>query len=155
MKQFEGDVRQKHIILLCFFSALMIKSPKKDRDVVQHKGSKTSCNICWQFCKILCGIFLTLRSVRSRAGFPFSAGNPSVCGNSPQKWSQQQAESGDAEDQQVHLSMDRETEKKENKSSEDAIISSYTKEFKDIQSAVSWLKGTNFSASAHFVQVKR
>ena len=42
--------------------------------------------------------------------FAFCAGNPSVCGDSPQHRRQQQTEGGDAEDQQVHL-REREREK--------------------------------------------
>lgn len=51
---------------------------------------------------------LALKSVWSCDWSAFGAGNPSVCGNLPEQWSQQQTESGDAEDQQVDLHRDRE-----------------------------------------------
>lgn len=51
------------------------------------------------------------RRLQSCEGFALARVNPSVCADSPQHWCQQQTESGDTEDQQVHLS--RETRRTE------------------------------------------
>lgn len=45
--------------------------------------------------------------VQSCDGLALARVNPSVRADPPQHWCQQQAESGDAEDQQVHLSREK------------------------------------------------
>lgn len=68
-----------------------------DADDIQYKASRISCAVVGSSDK------LTL------SGFLLHSWNPSMRGDSPQQWSQQQTQSGDTEDQQVHLN-DKDTQ---------------------------------------------
>lgn len=90
---------------------------KKERRIIWSthvKGHVTMSVLtyCKGFClplvmllRSLCNL-LALKPVWSCDSFAFGPGNPFVCSNSPQQWCQQQTESGDTENQQVHLSGD-------------------------------------------------